>query len=151
MHRSVEIIKQPRLRLIESVSNLSTEQLNKVPEGFNNNIIWNLAHMVAAQQGVCYRRSGLDLVVAETFFDSYKPGTKPEQFVDADEITAIKEQLISTLDKFETDIDKGIFSNYTQVVTRYGVELRNIDDAISFLPFHDGLHIGYVMALRRLL
>jgi hypothetical protein len=149
MNPSVDILRQPRIYLLNLVSELTTEQLNKVPEGYNNNIIWNLGHMVAAQQGICYKRTGVDMVVTEDFFETYKPGTKPLKFVNDEEIAAIKEQLLTTLDKLETDIDKGIFVNYTPVMTRYGVELINIDNAVAFLPFHDGFHMGYVLALKR--
>lgn len=150
MRRLIDIIKQPRLLVLKEIENFSTEQLNKIPEGFNNNIAWNLGHMIAAQQGICYKRSGLDTTVTEEFFHAYKPGTKPEKFIDTAEITFIKEQLFITLEQLEADMNKGIFINYTQVMTRYGIELSSIDQAISFLPFHEGLHIGYIMSLRKL-
>jgi hypothetical protein len=151
MRRSIDIIKQPRLNVLNEISHLSTEQLNKIPEGFNNNIAWNLAHMIAGQQGVCYKRSGLDTTVSEEFFHTYKPGTKPEKFIDAEEITFIKAQLFATLDQLEADLDKGIFIDYASVMTRYGIELSSIDDGIAFLPFHEGLHIGYIMSLRKVI
>jgi len=150
MRRLIDIIKQPRLLVLKEIENFSTEQLNKIPEGFNNNIAWNLGHMIAAQQGICYKRSGLDITITEDFFHTYKPGTKPEKFIDTAEITFIKEQLFTTLEQLEADMNTGIFVNYTQVMTRYGIELNSIDEAISFLPFHEGLHIGYIMSLRKL-
>jgi len=106
--------------------------------------------MIAAQQGICYKRSGLDTTITEDFFHTYKPGTKPEKIIDTAEITFIKEQLFTTLEQLEADMNTGIFVNYTQVMTRYGIELNSIDEAISFLPFHEGLHIGYIMSLRKL-
>ena len=150
MRRLIDIIKQPRLLVLKEIENFSTEQLNKIPEGFNNNIAWNLGHMIAAQQGICYKRSGLDTTITEDFFHTYKPGTKPEKFIGTAEITFIKEQLFTTLEQLEADMNTGIFVNYTQVMTRYGIELNSIDEAISFLPFHEGLHIGYIMSLRKL-
>ena len=151
MNRAIEILRQPRQFLLNIISELTPQQLNKIPEGFNNNIIWNLGHMVAAQQGICYKRTGVPIIVTEEFFETYKPGTKPGGFVEADEIAAIKQQMFTTLDQLEVDIEKGIFSTYTPAMTRYGVELTSIDDAVAFLPFHDGFHMGYVMALKRVI
>ncbi|WP_183579323.1 DinB family protein [Mucilaginibacter sp. X5P1] len=150
MRRAIDIIKQPRLLVLKEIEHLSTEQLNKVPTGFNNNIAWNLGHMIAAQQGICYKRSGLDTTVSEDFFHTYKPGTKPERFIDEAEIAFIKDQLFITLDQLEAGLDKGIFVDYTKVMTRYGIELSSIDEAVAFLPFHEGLHIGYIMSIRKL-
>jgi len=150
MTKTIEFIRTPRKLLIGLIEELSTEQLNQIPAGFNNNIIWNMGHLIAAQEGVCYKRSGLELKTDEAFFQSYRPGTKPEGFVGADEVERIKTLLLSTLDELQADYDAGIFKNYTSVVTRYGIALTNVEDAINFLPFHEGLHIGCIIALKRL-
>ena len=109
-----------------------------------------MGHIIVAQQGLCYRRSGLDLKIDECFFLKYKPDTKPEEFVDQNEIENIKTLMLSTLGELETDYSNKLFKNYPTFTTRYGIELSSIEDAIDFLPFHDGLHMGYVMALKRL-
>ena len=150
MNTAIDTIKQPRIKLLGIINDLSVDRLNKVPEGFNNNIIWNLAHMVAAQQGICYKRSGLDTKVTNEFFMAYKPDTKPEKFIDEAGVAEIKALLFTTLDQLQADYDDKIFVNYPPVVTRYGIELNSIDSAISFLPFHEGLHIGCIMALKKL-
>ena len=150
MNKEIEIVRNLRKYIIELINGLSTDELNKVPAGFNNNIIWNVAHLIASQDGICYRRSGLEIKTGGAFFDAYRPGTKPEGFVDSNEVERIKSLLLSTLDELEADYNGGIFKNYSSVVTRYGIELIDIEGGINFLPFHEGLHIGYIMALKRL-
>jgi hypothetical protein len=150
MIKQIEIIRKTRSFLLEQLKNLTTEQLNHIPEGFNNNIIWNLGHMIAAQQGVCYIRMGLKPHVSEEFINAYKSGSKPTVAVDNAAIENIKTLLFTTLDQLENDYNNQIFSGYTPWVTRYSVELSNIDDAINFIPFHEGLHSGYSLALKRL-
>jgi len=151
MRKELEWIKHTRTNLLSLVNNLSIEQLNELSPGFNNNIAWNLGHLVAAQQGVCYVRAGLEPPVGEAFYNLYKPGTKPDHFIDAAELEKIKGLLFSTLEPFEKDYQKGLFVNYRSWTTRYGATLNSIEDAISFLLFHDGFHVGYVMALKRAL
>lgn len=149
MHPQIETIRKTRTALLNLIQDLTVEELNEIPAGFNNNIIWNVAHLIAAQQGVCYFRAGLPLKIENAFFLAYKPESKPEQFVDAGEVEKIKEILFSTLDQLETDYQDHIFTNYTPWTTRYGVDIKNIAEAISFLPFHEGIHLGYIMALKR--
>ena len=151
MNNKIEKIKNTRTFLLDLISGLSIDQLNEIPTGFNNNIIWNIAHLMAAQQRLCYIRSGLPLTVDEKYILEYIPGKKPERYIGADETATIKQLLINTLDQFETDYNNKIFShsNYDAFATRYGVELNNIDDAIDFLPYHEGLHAGCIMALKR--
>ena len=150
MNKAIETIRNPRKLLIKVTEGLSIEQLNKVPPGFNNNIIWNMGHIITAQQGVCYRRCGLDLKIDEDFFQRYKPDTKPEGFIDSMGVEKIRTLLFTTLDELEADYSAGIFTNYPTFVTRYGIEINSIDSAISFLPFHEGLHIGCMIALKKL-
>lgn len=152
MKYPIQITRKTRETVLDLIKDLSVEQLNKVPQGFNNNIIWNVAHLAATLQGICYKRAGLPVtVVGEDFFETYKSGTKPEKEIDGAAIEQIKQALLSTVDQVEADIEqrKEIFSNYPAWLTRYGIEISSIDDAIAFLPFHEGLHMGYIMALKR--
>jgi len=151
MEKQFEVLRNTRKSLIQFIEELSPEQLNKIPPGFNNNIIWNLAHMISAQQNVCYVRSGRKVVVDEAFFAAYKPDTKPEGTVGPEGIAAIKGLLFSTIDRFESDYKENVFSDYVPWTNRYGVEIATIEDVLGFLPYHEGLHLGYIMALKRLI
>jgi uncharacterized damage-inducible protein DinB len=147
-NQQLDTIKQPRLMILSILEKYTHEQLNTNPAGFNNNIAWNLGHMLAAQLGICYKRAGLE--VDESFYQTYKPESKPEGPITQQQLDEIKEKLISSLDQLEQDLRAGLFTNYPSWTTRYGVVISNIDDAISFLPFHEGLHVGYIMSLRKL-
>lgn len=150
MHEQIELIRKTRNFLLAGINDLTTEQLNTIPQGFNNNIIWNLGHLIAAQQGVCYSRAGVKTWVPEGFFNNYKPGSKPESKVNEEEIENIKELLFTSLDVLEQDYEKGLWTSYPAWSTRYGVELNSIDKAIEFLHFHEGLHSGYILTMKRI-
>jgi hypothetical protein len=143
-------IKNTRLFILELVKDLSTEQLNKIPTGFNNNIIWNIAHLTAAQQNMCYVRSGLEITVEEKYFSPFLSGTKPDTFLEKEEIESIFIALINSMDRLAADYKKGIFKQFDPWDKRYGMKLNSIEDAINFVPFHEGMHIGYIMALKKL-
>jgi len=149
MKQEFEVIKKPRLTLLNVIKDLSPEQLNYIPTGYVNNLIWNLAHMISGQQGICYTRAGVPIAVDDKYYTPYRPETKPQGFVNADDIAEVKELLISTIDKLEEDYHAGVFANYQPMTTRYGVTLSNIEEAVRFVPFHDGLHTGYIWALKR--
>jgi hypothetical protein len=149
MEKVFDDIKTIRAAATSLTAHLTLEQLNKVPDGFANNIIWNLGHMIAAQQGLCYKRGNAPLVVEESFFETYKPGTTPTGFVDEAGVEEIKTLILSTIYQLEQDYNEEKFSDYPTFTTRYGVEISSIEEAIKFLTFHDGLHMGYIMALKR--
>lgn len=150
MTNQIEIIRKTRRYLLDAIADLSNEALNEVPAGFNNNIIWNLGHLVVAQQGICYLRAGLPAKVSENLIAAFRPGTKPEGKVDEATIEEIKTLLFSTLDQLAEDYNNGLWQQYQTWSTRYGVEIDSIDAAINFIQFHEGLHSGHILALKRI-
>jgi hypothetical protein len=75
MHNIINNIILTRKFILSICEPLTEEQLNTTPNGFNNNIIWNLGHLIAAQQGICYIRSGLNPVVDESITEYFKSGS----------------------------------------------------------------------------
>src|SRR5688500_325038 len=98
MYQPIENIRKTRRFLINHIKELSIEKLNKIPHGFNNNILWNVGHLVAAVQSICYIKGSLTPSLAPHSFNKYMPGTKPDIFYDSNEEDEIKELLFSSLD-----------------------------------------------------
>lgn len=150
MNSIFEVQKTIREILIKILDSHSLEQLNKIPEGFNNNIIWNVAHCVSAQQSLVYKLSGVPTVVSEDFIVKYRKGTKPEGDVSQQEVDEVRELLSTTLEKTKNDFDSGLFVEYNEYTTSMGFTLRNIQDALNFNNYHEGTHTGIIMTLRKL-
>ncbi len=124
--------------------------MNKIPDGFKNNIIWNIGHIVVTEQLLLYRLSGMPTLVSDEMIEKYKIGTKPEAFVTQEEVDEISELLFSTIKKTQEDYNNNKFENYKEyTVSTTGNTLKNIDDAISFSLFHEGIHLGYILALKK--
>ena len=77
MKTQFDLIRKTRSFLLDSVKDVSHDQFNKIPQGFKNNIIWNMGHIIAAQQGLCYVRSNVPIVVDEGYMKLFKPDTNP--------------------------------------------------------------------------
>lgn len=151
MKKVIEVIKASRNKLLSLVEELSTEDLNFIPPGFNNNLAWQIGHLVVSQQILCYKLSGNKFVIEEELVDLYKNGSKPERPFSADEIAQMKGYLLSTIDQLEVDLNNQIFENYTPyTVSTYAYRLEGVEDAITFVASHDGLHYGCSLALKKL-
>lgn len=125
------------------------EELLKIPNGFNNNIWWNIAHVVSTQQALVYGLSGLPIVIPQTLKDKFKKGTVPDGTASVEEIEQVKELLFSTLEQTIADYENELFENFEAYPTSTGVTLNSAEEAISFNLFHEGLHYGSILALRR--
>lgn len=132
------------------IENNSLEDLNMIPEGFNNNIIWNIGHAVVSEQLLAYKLSGLDASLSDAMIDKYRKDSKPSDTVSQDEVNEIKMLLSATLKKTKEDYYNDVFKSYNAyTVSTTGNTLHNIDEALQFIAIHEGLHYGYVMALLR--
>ncbi len=150
MQFTFDIFNNIRPFFKKHIENNSLEDLNKIPEGFNNNIIWNIGHVLVTAQLLAYKLSGLPMMVDDELINKYRKDTKPEGFVSQEEVDEIKTLLFSTIEKLETDYKKGAFKEYNAyTVSTTGNTLTNIDEALQFILFHEAMHLGYVLALVR--
>lgn len=149
MESAFKTWKTSRKLYAEFFDQYSLEQLNKTPEGFSNNLIWNIGHIVVAQQALVYKLSGLDWYITDELFNKYKPGTKPSGVVTQVEVLELKELLSAVIPKTEEDFEKGRFINFTERMTRTGFHLASLEDAIEFNNYHEALHLGCMMGIRK--
>jgi hypothetical protein len=129
---------------------LSLEQLNAVPPGFGNNIAWNLGHVIVTQQLLCYKLAGLPMMIPDRLVEAYRKGTRPEKPATQAEIDDLLLLLRTSADRMEQDMARGSFQHYQRYATSYGVVLESFEDALRFNTVHESLHLGYAMALRKL-
>ncbi|MCC1485467.1 DinB family protein [Winogradskyella immobilis] len=147
----IDVAKKNRKLLEGFIDNLSLEQLNKVPQGFKNNVIWNIAHCIVTQQLLVYKKSGLDGMLSDEMIAKYRKGTKTEGDVSQTEVDEIRSLLYTPLDQTNTDYNNGVFKNYEAYTVSTGSTLTKAEEAIDFNNFHEGIHLGYILALKKAL
>jgi hypothetical protein len=151
MEYLLNITRKTRENFIRLIEKSTVEELNEIPEGFNNNIIWNFGHIVSSQQGLCYVLSNVDTVIDRQYMLPFRKGTKPEKFFNAEEINTLKELMRSTIDQLEEDLKSNKFSTYNAFTTDYGVEVKSNAEAVQFFVVHDALHYGIASAIKKVI
>ncbi|HEX5153308.1 MAG TPA: DinB family protein [Parafilimonas sp.] len=144
-------IRRNREIFLALVDSLSIEQLNKIPEGFNNNIAWNFGHIVVSTQSLCYVRPKIKPEIEIPFRSKYAKGSKPEGFISQEEINELKMKLISSINSIEEDVKNDIFKNITPYATdTYKHEMTTIEEILACTLAHDSMHYGYALAQSKL-
>jgi len=149
LKKALEITKVSRKAFRNILDNYSLNQLNKVPEGFKNNLFWNIAHVVVTQQLLVYKLSGVNMMISDEWVELYKKGTCTVQDATEEDLELLKIVLTSTIEQTEKDIEKNLFKTFTEYPTTTGFSLKTINDAFEFNNFHEGIHLGYVLALKK--
>jgi len=147
MNKQFEILQQSRKLILKSIENLTIEQLNKIPEGFNNNIVWNVAHLVVTQQLLCYKLSELECLISNNMIERFQKGTFPKDPILEDEFLEIKKLFLELPKRLEEDYKKQMFKKYFPYKTSVNITLNSIEDGIAFNAYHEGIHLGIILQL----
>ncbi len=149
MQATFEINLSSRNLLLQFLENHSLENLNKIPDGFSNNLIWNIGHIVVVQQMLVYKLSGLPMMVSDEMVEKYKKGSKPEHTVSEEEVNEIKKLLFATLEQTKVDFANAIFDTYMEFTTGIGFTVKSAKSAMEFNNYHKGLHLGIMMQIKK--
>lgn len=122
-----------------------------MPNGFDNNIAWNVGHLIVVQQLLCYQLSGVPMHISKDQVRMYKTGTSPADWTESPNIPQLQTQLIEMPKLFAEDLAANKFKKYRQYTTSTGITLTSLDDAVAFNHFHEGLHAGFILAIRNFL
>lgn len=147
---TLDTVRQTRRALAAVADSLSDAQRTAIPDGFNNNVLWNVGHIVATERGLTYTLSGLPTGLPDGFVDAFKKGSSPRDWETEWDYAEVRELLLSTVDQTAEDYAAGRFEHFREYRTSAGVTVASAEEAIRFNLFHEGLHMGSVLALRRL-
>jgi len=149
MNLPFETLLTNRLLFHNMLEHYSLEQLNYIPEGFNNNIFWNVAHSAATMQLLVYSLSGNQWRISKEIVKGYRNGTRPEKPYTQEDVDAVKAILMTSAEQCKIDYENEYFGEYQGLVTKTGFDMKSVEDAIQFNNYHEGIHMGYVLAIRR--
>lgn len=147
------LLEKTRNRALAIAAELTPEQLRTVPKGFNNNILWNLGHLVVSQQVLCYVKSGLTPRAPAYLMPLFGKGSSPAGWAAANveiDITEIKTWVLDTAALLRDDFEAHAFKTYEAYETSSGAVLTNIGEALTYVLWHEAMHVGVMNTLRKL-
>jgi len=151
--KNIELLKGCRHYIFKNVHNMSKESLLKVPHSFKNNILWNIGHIIASQQILNYTLSGVTPRVDDQFLSYFRKGSSPEKWSPDNyqpDIDQILHLLQETPVMLEEDYNNNLFTNFKPYTTTAGSKLNDILDSMTYNQYHEGIHTGWILALKKL-
>lgn len=82
-------------------------------------------------------------------FINYQSGTRPKALVSQQEADLLKRLLFEQIEPTIRDFNNKEFVRYQERTTGTGFHLTSIYDAFEWNNFHEGLHLGYMMSIRK--
>jgi len=147
------LLEKTRRRALALAADLTPAQLHAVPKGFSNNILWNLGHLVASQQVLCYVKSGLATRAPAYLMPLFGKGTSPAGWAAANveiDVTEIRTWVLDTALLLRDDFEAHAFKQYEAYETSSGAVLTNSGEALTYVLWHEAMHVGTIASLRKL-
>ena len=137
-------------RTISLLEELKAEEWLIQPDGFANNIAWNVGHMLLVRQNIVYRNPGLETGLDKSMGPMYKPGSSPADWESQPDPAALLELFKTVTDKLSADFDTGLFDdvNFNSFELGGGTPIDTLEAACVFNLYHEGLHLGNINDIR---
>jgi hypothetical protein len=149
MESAFKIWTKNRSIYLDLLEKYSLEQVNIIPTGFSNNLIWNIGHIVAVQQRLVYSCSGLPMNISDELLTRYKPGSKPSTTETQETVDLLKSLLISVISQTKNDYAQSKFVTYKEFTTLTGFHIASTKEAIEFNNYHEGMHLGFMWNIKK--
>jgi hypothetical protein len=145
----LESINNLRRNVLAITENITVAQLNNIPSGFNNNIIWNLGHILVVSDELLYKNSPFSIPSYDFDISAFKKGSRPDNVINEKDIASIRSALSDTVPRFRKLLNA--YAIETQNNESALLEKLNNDKSILFTLFHEDMHISTILHQLKLL
>ena len=150
MKTQFEILKITRNNILSVINNISLEQVNTIPDNYNNSIGWQIAHVVVTQQLLNYKLANQEALISENLISNFKKGSSGKYTFRQEEWDEVKQLMIELPVKLIEDYNKDLFKNYPDYPTSYNFVITSIEESIIFNNIHEAMHFGTISAMKKL-
>lgn len=148
---SLYTLSESRRLGLDLLKNTSSEELVFIPDGFSNNILWLAGHIYLVQLRLTYSLSRIDIDIPQWITDSFANGTSPKDWKTTPSIDFIIQNFDKAPNQLMEDLSNKKFIEFTPYTTKMGTQLNTLNEAIAFNNFHEGLHLGQMLNIRRII
>jgi uncharacterized damage-inducible protein DinB len=137
-----------RERTLQQLAAATEETADLVPQGFRNTLRWNLGHILTVQENLVFKLSGETFRLPESYPALFNNGTSPADWQTAPpSLETLKQQLAEQPQRIKDALASRLEDKLVQPFK--GIE--TVSGIIGFTLYHEGVHTGYMMAMRKLL
>lgn len=152
MMHSMTLFKYSRTSTLILLNKIDKSVWDVQPDGFPNNVRWNAGHVYITAEDFLHDADREYKITPIEWKDYFIDGTSP---ADWDENVPSPEEIIQALKDQEKRIEAFFKEKlaHQASVTRdvNGMALDTVDAALQFVTWHEGIHLGVMNGLRKIL
>lgn len=142
------LLEKTRKGVLGHTAELTSEQRTIVPVGFNNNIHWQLGHIIFIADAIVFGFAGKASEVPAEYKTFFAPGTKPADWTTE---PPAWESLLEQFSK-QTELIRETFAgqvNQPLTNTNNFAKAETIGDLLEVNTMHESSHLGMINAMSK--
>ena len=146
--KTLRITRHHMLRELEGMGH---EDMLVVPGGRDDNVLWNVGHLLCSLSRLTYVFSGQPLPIPERYLELFGKGTSATNWTESPDPAEVLERFKALPAQIEADYLAGNFKEYKPLQITPADTIGSVEEAVAFHCFHEGLHIGMIITLKEVL
>jgi uncharacterized damage-inducible protein DinB len=134
------------------VQEVSFDAALKVPDGFNNSILWNVGHILLAAEQFLFVMTDRESILPEHYKQLFSRGTKPSEWtMEPPSLDSLLEQLDTQSERVKLTFSENTNEKMPTPFQFPGLPpLETVGDVLLLTMYHETMHTGQIKALKRL-
>lgn len=142
----IEVVRSITLKVLED---LTEEEADLMPPGFNNTIRWNLGHILIVQDQLARHFAGIEGQLPAEYITLFNNGTKPADWqTSPPSLTELAQHLKAQTLSIRENLTERLDELATKPFHRLGFKMETIGEILNFSIHHEGVHFGIINGLR---
>ncbi|WP_028612541.1 DinB family protein [Paenibacillus harenae] len=133
---------------IELVESLDDRLLDGIPEGFSNNIRWNIGHILVGWDHAVFANLQKERHLPPRYHSMFPSGSMPSFWVETPPLLI---ELRHSLYKQQDDVIDAIRGRLEERLIEPFFHMNTIGEIILFQLSHEAFHAGVITSIRRCL
>lgn len=135
---------------LETIGEISDEEADVQPKGWNNTIRWHLGHIYLVQERLAFHFAGFPLDLPQSYIDMFCSGTKPSDWKsEPPSLADLAARLAEQPDRIRALLCDKLEERPANPFPRFDGKIDTIGGLLTFSLFHEGLHNASIRALKR--
>jgi hypothetical protein len=132
---------------LKTIEGITTEQASVQPEGFNNNIHWNIGHVLTVTEQFMMGYPKKSNHLPANYIELFGNGTRPSEWTgDVPSVDVLRDQLKAQLGR----IKEVPVSMLDEKLKKPFLGLETFGELANMALFHEAYHLGQIHAMRKL-
>ncbi|HJV46844.1 MAG TPA: DinB family protein [Bacillota bacterium] len=139
-----------RALTLETFDSLTEEMADIIPAGFNNNIRWNLGHILIVQDQLAAQFASIPAQLPIDFMTLFGNHTSPRDWNrQVPTLEQLANELRNQVGHIRGHLENRLEEAARKPFKRLDYRMETIGEILAFSLHHEGLHLGVIGSLRK--